>query len=115
MKTNKDNHEINLNPKFIGIQDTFRSKSNSIKWKNQDVQNKKNKIFCLEILRSVIGKVALTVLIVVFLERTYKIINNFLRDPTSFETHYVPQYHANFPALTLCPMNGYKLEVLQVK
>ena len=104
MKTNK-----------IYNQDIFLSSSSSIKGKNKDFQTKKNQIYCLEILRSVIGRVALTVLIVVFLERTYKIIENFLRDPTYFETHYVPQYHADFPALTLCPMSGYKLQVLQVK
>ena len=77
-------------------------------------QRRMNKIYCLKLLGSAIGKVSLAVLIFIFLERTYRIMHKFLSDPTYFETHYVPQYHAHFPAVTVCPLTGYKLAVLQV-
>ena len=90
----------------------FRSKKKILQ--NEDKQNTKYRIQCLEIFRSIIGKVAPVVLSLCLLERTYGIVKEFLREPTYFETQYVPQYHADFPALTVCPFYGYKASVLEV-
>ena len=81
---------------------------------NQNEQHTKSRIHCLEILHSVIGKVALVVLTGFLLERTYGTVKEFLSEPTYYETQYVPQYHAAFPALTICPLYGYKPSVLKV-
>ena len=57
----------------------------------------------------------LLILIIVFLERSYEIIRKYQKHPTYIETHFVPQYHASFPAITVCALHGYKSEVLEVK
>ena len=90
-------------------------KLNNKEFWNRDVQHKRHQIHCLEILRSIIPKVALVVLVGFLLERTYGIVDNFLSEPTYFETQYVPQYHADLPALTICPLYGYKSSLFKVK
>ena len=60
-------------------------------------------------------KASLLVLLIIFIERAYEILGKFSQHPTYFDIHFVPQYHASFPALTVCSLKGYKLEVLQVK
>ena len=69
----------------------------------------------IEMLRYIVKKCSLLLLIAFFLERSYEIIGKYLKQPTYFDTHFVPQYHASFPALTVCSLNGYKLDVLQVR
>ena len=59
--------------------------------------------------------IILLLLITVFLERSYEIIRKYQKHPTYIETHFVPQYHASFPAITVCALHGYKSEVLEVK
>ena len=73
------------------------------------------RIFYLETFRSAVGKISLIVLITVLLERTYGTISHYLHYPTYFEVRYVSQFYAQMPALTMCPMNGYKSTVLKVK
>ena len=100
---------------IIEVKEINRSgKSNNKKLCKENTNNTKHQIHCLEILRSGIGKVALVVLIGFLLERTCGIVKEFLREPTYFETQYVPQYHADLPALTICPLYGYKSSVLKV-
>ena len=55
------------------------------------------------------------ILIIVLLERSYEIIRKYQKHPTYIETHFVPQYHASFPAITVCALHGYKSKVLEVK
>ena len=48
-------------------------------------------------------------------ERTYHIFQEYLSDPTYTEMLIRPQYEAEIPAVSVCPMwNGYKTEVLKV-
>ena len=60
------------------------------------------------------GKLAFIVLVVLLIERTYGTFVHYLQYPTYFETRYVSQFHAQMPALTICPLKGYKENVLKV-
>ena len=72
------------------------------------------KISYLERFRFVFGKVVLIVLIAFLFERTYGTMCHYFDHPTYFETRYVSQFHAQMPALTMCPQKGYKPSVLKV-
>ena len=73
------------------------------------------KISHLERFRCVFGKVVVIVLISFLLERTYGTMCHYFEHPTYFETRYVSQFYAQMPALTMCPLKGYKPSVLKVK
>ena len=78
-------------------------------------QSPREKIMkCSDIFSFFLKKVSLLVLSIIFIERAYEVIGKYVQHPTYFDIHYVPQYHASFPALTVCPSNGYKSKVLQV-
>ena len=43
-------------------------------------------------------------------------LKEYSKKPTYTETHIVQQYHAAFPALSMCTMpNGYKEDIVKVK
>ena len=47
-------------------------------------------------------------------ERSYRCLMQFLENPTYTETTTVRQYHAELPAMSICPLyNGYKTNVLE--
>ena len=48
-------------------------------------------------------------------ERTYQIFHEYLSNPTYTETAILPQFHADVPSVSICPLyNGYKKDVLGV-
>ena len=85
---------------------------------NVEIESKErmpSTITCLERFRSIFGKVALIALTGFLFERTYGTLCHYFENPTYFETRYVRQFHAQMPALTMCPLKGYKPLVLKVK
>ena len=65
--------------------------------------------------RKIFYLVSLALLVGLLLERFYWIFQDYLSSPTLTETVILPQYQADVPALTICPMyNGYKKDLLKV-
>ena len=79
----------------------------------QQILQEKNMKYS-DVLNFCIKKVSLLVLLIIFIERVYEVIRKFVQYPTYFDIHFVPQYHASFPALTVCSLKGYKSKALQV-
>ena len=72
-------------------------------------------IHFLHYAKTVLFAVALALLIGLVLERAVKGLIQYLDKPTYTETLIVPQYHAEFPSMSICPLyNGYKTNVLLV-
>ena len=65
--------------------------------------------------RKIIYLVSLAFLVGLLLERSYWIFQKYLSNPTFTESVILPQYQADVPAITICPMyNGYKKDLLKV-
>ena len=84
-------------------------------FEDNDRQETNKQVAWLEKINSAIGKIVLLGLIALLIDRTYGTIEHYLDYPTYFETRYVSQFHAQMPALTICPLVGYKVSVLKVK
>ena len=82
---------------------------------NTDIRKQdRNGTSWMERIRFLFAKLSLIVLIVLCIERTCGTFVTYLEYPTYFETRFVSQFHAQMPALTICPQTGYKENVLKV-
>ena len=77
-------------------------------------KQEKTRTAWMERIRFLFAKLSLIVLIGLCIERTYGTFVTYLEYPTYFETRFVSQFHAQMPALTICPQTGYKENVLKV-
>ena len=75
------------------------------------VQDNYNRKYCQHLLRAT----AFLVCIGILIGESVVLFIHYLEFPTYTSTNIGPQHHADFPALSICPMkNGYKDEVLKV-
>ena len=67
-------------------------------------------------VKNLVYAIALIFLTALCLERGSQSLRQYLEKSTFFETVLVPQYHAEFPTFSICPLyNGYKEDVLKVR
>ena len=60
--------------------------------------------------------ICFVILIIVFVIEIYNAIHHYLERPTYTESHLVRQYHADFPAISICSdSGGFKQDILKVK
>ena len=86
-----------------------RRKTNKVS--DVQVQGNYNRKYCQHLLRATAFLVCMGILI----GEAVGLFIHFLEFPTYTSTKIEPQHHADFPALSICPMsNGYKDEVLKV-
>ena len=84
-------------------------------FQDNDEKVTNSQVIYLERVSYGVGKLALFVVITLFSERTYGLFKDYLDYTTYFETRYVSQFYAQMPALTICPLFGYKVPVLKVR
>ena len=59
--------------------------------------------------------ICFVILIIVFVIEIYNAIHHYLERPTYTESHLVRQYHADFPAISICSdSGGFKQDILKV-
>ena len=70
---------------------------------------------CLKITQKAVYILVLLILILLLIVQIASCVEHYMIGPTYIETKIAPQHKALFPAMTICPLVGYKEDVLQVR